>query len=298
MTGYRLREMLLGMLGISLLASFLALRSCRQSTYLRAQRLDLEALSASVRHAYADGDPAQASADPRERLTKFQVAPGASPGNPPRLLVDVNAAGVEELQRLDGIGPGRAADIVATRERLGGFKSLEDLLEVPGIGGATLAKFAQDISLGDGALVKGAPLAPPPQGEGSPGAVGNPGAESTPVRPPSLAAPAPTPRGETAPPAAPTPPAASSPSPANSTPLPSHTPPPSGQFGERSAPVNINLASVEELCRLSGIGEAKAADIVAYRKQNGPFRYPSDITKVKGIGEKTFLKNRHLIVVK
>ena len=38
---------------------------------------------------------------------------------------------------------------------------------------------------------------------------------------------------------------------------------------------------------LPGIGEKRAADIVADRAANGPYRYPEDLTRVSGIGEET-----------
>jgi comEA protein len=51
------------------------------------------------------------------------------------------------------------------------------------------------------------------------------------------------------------------------------------------AMVDINSADSEELQTLPGIGPQRAADIIAYREEHGPFRYPEDITKVSGIGE-------------
>ena len=51
---------------------------------------------------------------------------------------------------------------------------------------------------------------------------------------------------------------------------------------------NINTATAEELMRLSGIGEKKAADILRYREENGGFSDIADIMKVSGIGEKNF----------
>lgn len=51
----------------------------------------------------------------------------------------INSAGVSELQQLPGIGPALAQRIVETRNR-GRFTSVEDLLRVPGIGKAKLAK--------------------------------------------------------------------------------------------------------------------------------------------------------------
>ncbi len=51
--------------------------------------------------------------------------------------------------------------------------------------------------------------------------------------------------------------------------------------------VNINTAGLEELMTLYGIGEVKARAILADREANGPYRYPEDLTRVKGIGEGT-----------
>ncbi len=53
-----------------------------------------------------------------------------------------------------------------------------------------------------------------------------------------------------------------------------------------SAPVSVNRASADELTSLKGIGPKKAALIVAYRNQHGQFARLSDLTKVKGIGDK------------
>ncbi|MDI3298304.1 MAG: helix-hairpin-helix domain-containing protein [Bacillota bacterium] len=48
--------------------------------------------------------------------------------------LDLNRASADELDRLPGIGPSRAAAIVALREARGGFHSVDELLEVRGIG--------------------------------------------------------------------------------------------------------------------------------------------------------------------
>jgi len=61
--------------------------------------------------------------------------------------------------------------------------------------------------------------------------------------------------------------------------------------------VNLNTATVEELQTLPGIGEKRAADIVADREVNGPFRTPEDLVRVKGIGEATLAKLMDSITV-
>lgn len=51
--------------------------------------------------------------------------------------------------------------------------------------------------------------------------------------------------------------------------------------------INLNTATAAELETLPGIGEKRAADIVADREAKGPFRIVEDITRVSGIGEGT-----------
>lgn len=62
------------------------------------------------------------------------------------------------------------------------------------------------------------------------------------------------------------------------------TPAPSPEAGRL---VNINTADAETLETLPGIGAKRAADIVAYRAEHGPFRVAEELTDVPGIGEGT-----------
>ncbi|MEA1969233.1 MAG: helix-hairpin-helix domain-containing protein [Thermodesulfobacteriota bacterium] len=61
--------------------------------------------------------------------------------------------------------------------------------------------------------------------------------------------------------------------------------------------ININTATQKELCALKRIGPKYAARIVQYRKDNGNFKAPGDIQKVKGVGPKAFEANKDVIVV-
>ena len=63
--------------------------------------------------------------------------------------VDINTASQEELETLSGVGPVLAQRIIEYREANGPFQSLEELLEVKGIGEKTLEKFREDITLGE-----------------------------------------------------------------------------------------------------------------------------------------------------
>ena len=61
--------------------------------------------------------------------------------------------------------------------------------------------------------------------------------------------------------------------------------------------ININTATSEQLQTLSGIGESKAAAIIAYREENGYFESTEDITNVSGIGDSTYEKIKDYITV-
>ena len=66
---------------------------------------------------------------------------------------------------------------------------------------------------------------------------------------------------------------------------------------DESGLININTATSEELQSLSGIGQAKAEAIIAYREDNGDFTSIEDITNVSGIGESTYEKIKDQITV-
>ncbi|MFW5443124.1 MAG: ComEA family DNA-binding protein [Methylococcaceae bacterium] len=59
-----------------------------------------------------------------------------------------------------------------------------------------------------------------------------------------------------------------------------------------AAPVNINTADAKTISEsLKGIGPKKAEEIIQYRTTKGAFKTLSDLTHVKGIGDKTVQKN-------
>lgn len=62
----------------------------------------------------------------------------APPQSSIRFTVDINTADATELAQLPGIGPTTASRIVEHRLRHGPFERIESLLDVPGIGAATL----------------------------------------------------------------------------------------------------------------------------------------------------------------
>jgi competence protein ComEA len=66
------------------------------------------------------------------------ASPGASAAAPTQ-PVNLNTATLEQLDTLDGVGPGIAKRIVDYRRQHGGFNRVEELGEVPGIGAKRLA---------------------------------------------------------------------------------------------------------------------------------------------------------------
>jgi competence protein ComEA len=62
-------------------------------------------------------------------------------------LISINRASDKELEELPGIGPALSARIIAWREANGGFKSIEDLLKVSGIGENLLSGLKDSVTL-------------------------------------------------------------------------------------------------------------------------------------------------------
>lgn len=65
-----------------------------------------------------------------------------------------------------------------------------------------------------------------------------------------------------------------------------------------ASPVNINTADADQIAKaLKGVGPGKAAAIVEFRLENGPFSNAKDLAKVKGIGQKTVERNKSDILI-
>jgi competence protein ComEA len=67
----------------------------------------------------------------------------------PEGKLNLNTASVEQLSTLPGVGEKLAARIVEYRQRSGGFKAIQELMNVKGIGEKNLERIQSHLSLGE-----------------------------------------------------------------------------------------------------------------------------------------------------
>lgn len=70
-----------------------------------------------------------------------------------------------------------------------------------------------------------------------------------------------------------------------------------GAAGQKSDKVNLNKATEADLQTISGIGQKRAQDIIAYRESAGGFKSVDDLKNVSGIGAKTLEKLKEYVTV-
>ncbi|MFC4762205.1 ComEA family DNA-binding protein [Dyella koreensis] len=67
---------------------------------------------------------------------------------------------------------------------------------------------------------------------------------------------------------------------------------------QAATPVNVNTADAATIAKsLDGIGPAKAAAIVAWRDEHGPFKSADEVGQIKGIGASILERNRAAILL-
>ncbi|GAA1793298.1 hypothetical protein GCM10009795_043640 [Nocardioides hankookensis] len=104
-------------------------------------RVDLSSLN--LARVLVDGEQVVVGGPPAP-TTGAAAASAGAPGGP---LVNLNAATQTELEALPEVGPVTAQSILAWRTEHGGFSSVDELLEVDGIGDATLAQIAPYVTV-------------------------------------------------------------------------------------------------------------------------------------------------------
>ena len=68
-------------------------------------------------------------------------------GLPPGPLININTASASELDALQGVGPSTAQKIIDYRTENGGFKTIDEIKNVPGIGDAKFAAMKDSITV-------------------------------------------------------------------------------------------------------------------------------------------------------
>ena len=85
------------------------------------------------------------------------AAPTLAAGKPaPAGKVNVNTASAEQLTAVPGIGPKLAARIVEYRQKSGAFKSIQELMNVKGVGEKSFQKLQPHLTAGDAPARSGA----------------------------------------------------------------------------------------------------------------------------------------------
>jgi competence protein ComEA len=197
-------------------------------------------------------------------------------GNAPLTYrVDLNKAGHAELLQLPGVGEKTAQRIENQRQAQGGFKKVDDLAKVPGIGSATIQKLRPYVraSISDEELASYSPemikslndWVRALKNEETPDENDLPEPTAHPILPPA----APGSAGKKA---------------------------TVDKSSKLAGPINVNRASADELRLLPGIGPTMSERIIGERAR-GPFKSVDDLRRVPGIGAKTLEHLRPFLTV-
>jgi len=174
-------------------------------------------------------------------------------------LININTAGLEELDLIAGVGPAIGQRIIDYRNTVGLFKTIEEIKNVQGIGDITYEKMKDQIMVGDVSIEEEESLPVPT-------------VPSEPIEP--------EPKEEEQP--EPEPPAPTV---------------PSEPAEEIPTKININTAGFEGLQEITGVGPVIAQKIINYRNESGLFQNIEDLKNVKGIGDVSFEKMRDEISI-
>jgi len=98
--------------------------------------------SINLARLLVDGEQILVGIAPVSPGNPFLGDPTSTSTGPPAALINLNTATEPELETLPGVGPVTAAAILEWRSEHGAYTSVDELLEIDGIGDATLADLA------------------------------------------------------------------------------------------------------------------------------------------------------------
>lgn len=111
------------------------------------ERTGVDLSSLNLARVLVDGEQIVVGAPQGPVPTVPAAPPGTAPPGAPVALVNLNTASQAELETLPDVGPVTALAILSWREEHGGFTSVDELLEVDGIGEATLSNLAPYVTV-------------------------------------------------------------------------------------------------------------------------------------------------------
>ena len=110
-------------------------------------RKGVDLISLNLARVLVDGEQIVVGGPPAAGVGGSTAGAGGGAGAAAGPLVNLNTAGQAELETLPQVGPVTAQSIISWRETNGGFTSIDELLEVDGIGDKTLARLAPHVTV-------------------------------------------------------------------------------------------------------------------------------------------------------
>jgi len=130
--------------GVYLLASGARVEDALERAGGPTRKADLTQINRAAK--LEDGRQVLVTARP-SRSAVAAAAPGGAGATTPDQPLNLNTATLEQLDTLDGVGPTTAQKILDYREEHGGFASVDELDQIPGIGEKRLAALRERVRI-------------------------------------------------------------------------------------------------------------------------------------------------------
>jgi competence protein ComEA len=129
--------------GVYLLASGARVEDALERAGGPSRKADLSQINRAAKLE----DGRQVLVPPKPSRSAAASAPAASAPAAPDQPINLNTATLEQLDTLDGVGPATAQKILEYRTEHGGFTSIDELDQIPGIGEKRLAALRERVQL-------------------------------------------------------------------------------------------------------------------------------------------------------